>query len=148
MAGNDAFAASRLGPLPNAGYATAREREVSDMIMQFIRTIERDRICLLDIVSSGRARWRQVCNKALRGARMETELVDAIFDYLAVLAGPDPMTQLGNLLHMKAAPPWLGDNNGKTLTPKEAEAKVRNSLAFSAAINRGDRSTDELIRLK
>ncbi len=144
----DPFAASRLPDLPNAGYATAREKAVSDLIMQFIRSIERDRIALLDIVCSGRAKWRQVCAKALRGARMETELIDAIFNYLVLLAGPEPMTQLGNLMHMQANPPWLGDNGAKKLSPEDAEKRVRDSLAFSDAVRLGNRSMSELTRLK
>jgi hypothetical protein len=144
----DPFAASRLPDLPNAGYATAREKAVSDMIMQFIRTMERDRIGLLDIVCSGRAKWRSVCARAMRGARMETELVDAIFNYLVLLAGPEPMTQLGNLMKMQTAPPWLGDNAAAYVRPAQVEERVRDSMAFSSAINRGDRNISELKRLK
>jgi len=144
----DPFASSRLPDLPNAGYATKREKAVSDMIMQFIRTMERDRIGLLDIVCSGRAKWRKVCSTAMRGARMETELIDAIYDYLALLAGPEPMTQLGNLLHMQQAPPWLGDNAVAYVSPQAAEARVRDSLGFTEAIRLGNRSLSELKRLK
>jgi hypothetical protein len=144
----DPFASSRLPDLPNAGYATKRERAVSDMIQEFIRQIERDRVALLDIVCSGLGKWRKVCAGVLRGARMETELVDAIYHYLTLLAGDHPAQQLQNLLTMQHAKPWLQQAGSEYQTPKEAEKAVRDSLAFAAAINRGDRSSSELVRKK
>ena len=47
----DPFADERLPDLPNAGYATTREKRLSDEMMEFIRQIERDRMRLLHVCS-------------------------------------------------------------------------------------------------
>ena len=49
-----------LPDLPNVGYATTREKTGSDMIMVFMREVERDRLRLLTIVVEGREKWRKV----------------------------------------------------------------------------------------
>lgn len=103
----DPLAASRLPDLPIAGYATRRERELTDLIMNFIRQLERDRLCLLDIVCQGREKWRRVCGRQLRGMRADTDLIDAIYVYLTLLAGPHPRRQLEQLLSWQVTPPWM-----------------------------------------
>lgn len=77
-----------LPDLPNAGYATQREKELSDSTMEFIRQIERDRFRLLTIVLEGQDRWRTVAQSVWRGLRIgETDsLLDDIFKYLELMA--------------------------------------------------------------
>jgi len=74
-----------LGDLPNVGYATQREKELSDSIMTAIRDLERNRATLLTIVVEGRERWRVVAKSAF-GLRVETDALDAVYDYLTLLA--------------------------------------------------------------
>lgn len=81
----------RLPDLPNVGYATRREKALSDAIMTFIRDTERNRLRLLTIVVEGRERWRTV-GKAAFGLKVETDALDAVYDYLTLLA-VKPVTQ-------------------------------------------------------
>lgn len=75
-----------LPDLPNAGYATPREKELSDGIMFFMRETERDRLRLLSIVLEGKTKWRTVGASALGWLRVDTELLDAIYDYFTLQA--------------------------------------------------------------
>ena len=97
---NDPISASSLGDLPNAGYSTRRERELTDAIMLFMRNIERDRIVLLSIVIDGRDKFRHVLLKQYRGLGLADRLCDQIFDYFTQQAGKYPIQQREALLHM------------------------------------------------
>ena len=128
---SDPFAASRLPDLPTAGYATLKERAITDGIMFFIRDIERDRLQLLDIVCSGREKFRHVLSQEWRylGDAVDTDLKDAIFGYLVLLAGENPGQQRDQLLQMKWTP--------APRTKREEEQRVRRNLEIVTAINRG-----------
>lgn len=78
----------RLPDLPNAGYATQRERELTDRIMDFMRQTERDRLLLLTIVIEGKAKFRKLADDAMRGLRLSehTGLTDSIYDYFTLQA--------------------------------------------------------------
>ena len=99
-----AMAASRLGDLPNAGYSTKREKELSDAIMLFMRKIERDRPFLLSIVVGGKAKFRHIVGKQFRGLRPLDDLLDKMFDYFVKQAGPNPLGQLEKLERMADNP--------------------------------------------
>ena len=135
----DEFSGSRLPDLPNAGYSTRAEKALSDTVMTFIRALERDRIVLLKIVIDGPQKFKSVCGKRWRGARVPSELLDAVFGYLQLLAGDNPRGQYERLTQMQVAPPWIGDNASNY-------AKVRDSLEFVAAVNAGSKSTRDLRR--
>ncbi len=77
-----------LPDLPNAGYATQREKELSDSVMLFMREIERDRIRLLTIVIEGRDKWRKIAGDIWRGLRIgeNTQLLDDIYFYFTLQA--------------------------------------------------------------
>jgi hypothetical protein len=79
-----------LPDLPNVGYATRREKALSDNIMEFLRQIERDRPRLLTIVLEGREKWRRVASDVFRGYRIGEDdgALNAIYDYLTLLACP------------------------------------------------------------
>jgi hypothetical protein len=96
----DEFASSRLGDLPNDGYATKRERELSDAVMFFMRDIERNRAALLLIVIEGREVFRGRVLKQWRGLRPADALCDKIYDYFVRQAGPNPLGQLEALSRM------------------------------------------------
>ena len=96
----DALDASRLGDLPNAGYATKRERELTDAIMLFMRKVERDRLFLLHIVVEGREKFASVVLKEYRGLGLGDRLVDKIFDYFSKQAWAHPREQLEALERM------------------------------------------------
>lgn len=87
MADGRSFA---LPDLPNAGYATYREKALSDAVMQFMREVERNRLRLLTIVCEGRERWRTVAQGVWRGLRIgeDHQLLDAIYDYFTLQALP------------------------------------------------------------
>jgi hypothetical protein len=97
----------RLPDLPNAGYATHREKSLSDAVMQFMRDVERDRLRLLTIVLAGRTRWRQVAQSVWRGVRIgeDHQLLDAIYDYFTLQACP-PTVQYELLRAQKNPEKW------------------------------------------
>lgn len=92
-----ALDASRLPDLPEAGYSTSKERQLTDAIMFLIRGIERDRLLLLDCVLAGRNKWRKVFKNSYRYLHADDEFADAIFGYLVLLAGPNPDAQKAQL---------------------------------------------------
>lgn len=94
-----------LPDLPNAGYSTAREKELSDSIMVFMRDIERDRLRLLTIVCDGPDKWRRVCQNLWRGLGVETASVDEIYRYF-VLQAAQPADQRRLLDAMPNADSW------------------------------------------
>jgi len=75
----------RLPDLPTAGYATARERELTDMVMVFMRVMERDRLRLLTVVCEGREKWRRVAGSVLPSWATD-DLLDAMFHYFELQA--------------------------------------------------------------
>mgnify|MGYP001585449604 CR=1 FL=1 len=77
-----------LPDLPNVGYATDRERRLSDNIMDFMRQTERDRLRLLTIVLEGREKWKAVAGDIWRGYRIGQEdgVLMAIYDYFVLQA--------------------------------------------------------------
>jgi ribosomal protein S18 acetylase RimI-like enzyme len=97
---SDALDASRLGDLPNAGYATKRERELTDAIMLFMRKVERDRLFLLHIVVEGREKFASVVLKEYRGLGLVDRLVDQMYEYFRRQAGANPLGQLEALERM------------------------------------------------
>lgn len=98
---------SRLGDLPTAGYATYRQKQTSDLVMFWLREIERNRHLLLLIVIDGWDKWRKIAGKAWdidkggRSTAMTTDLLRLVFDYMVKLAGPNPASQLLILDGMK-----------------------------------------------
>jgi hypothetical protein len=78
----------RLPNLPNAGYATQREKGLSDAIMQFLRDIERHRFTLLTIVIAGKEQWRVNAQETWRALRIgeDHQLLDSVFSYLELLS--------------------------------------------------------------
>jgi hypothetical protein len=99
---SDPFAAERLPDLPHAGYSTYKQRLTSDVVMEFMRKTERDRILLLSIVVDGIERWRKTGGTAWKGLLIDRELLDAIFRYFVVQAGVNPAEQLLILLGQQA----------------------------------------------
>ena len=77
-----------LPDLPNAGYSTQRERELTDMICDFMRQTERNRLLLLTIVIEGKAKWRKMAGGIWRGLRVgeDHQLLDSIYDYFTLQA--------------------------------------------------------------
>jgi len=90
---SDPLSASRLPDLPDAGYSTGLQRELSDAIMFLIRGIERDRLLLLQVVIEGQKTWRKRFLQAYRVIKADEEFADAVFRYLVLLAGPNPDAQ-------------------------------------------------------
>lgn len=130
----NALDASRLPDLPNAGYVTPKEKATSDLIMFWLRAVERDRPLLLSIVVDGAARWRKVAGdawhltRASRSTAVTTELLDRVFDYMALLAGPNPAEQLLILLgHLKAQERTRWDK--RSSTQRELTNTLRNAVA-------------------
>jgi hypothetical protein len=99
--------ASRLGDLPHAGYSTTRQKQTSDLVMFWLREIERNRFLLLSIVVDGWDKWRKIAGKAWdvnRGGRstaMGTDLLKLVWEYMVKLAGDNPASQLLILEGMK-----------------------------------------------
>ncbi len=91
------FTSARLSGPPNAGYATARERTASDVIMLWMRSVERARPMLLTIVCGGLHEWRRIARPHWRPFGLTDETIDEIFRVLTEWAGADPMMQLVRL---------------------------------------------------
>jgi len=85
---SDEFAGQRLPDLPNAGYATQREKALTDEIMFFIRGCERNRKLLLTIIRDGKDKFRKTGRKAWAHLRVDTEACDAVYDALIATAFP------------------------------------------------------------
>lgn len=96
-----------LPDLPNAGYSTTRERELSDAIMMFMRDVERDRLRLLNIVIEGRDKWRQIAGNIWNGLKVETDALDEIYFYFTLQAAPPVMQR--ELLDARQNPPKVRD---------------------------------------
>lgn len=101
----DKFANVRLPDLPIAGYATTKEKELTDAVMFFLRGAERDRLFLLSLVCDGPEKFRRVAMKAWRYLRVDGELVNAVYGYLVLLAGENPEIQRDQLLRLKDMTP-------------------------------------------
>jgi hypothetical protein len=104
-----------LGDLPNAGYASKREKSASDWMQDIIRKFEREppegvgRDVLLLVVCGGLQQWREIARKEMRGALKGPaldEACDAVFYYLCKLAGHNPQGQLEQLRLMRQWAPW------------------------------------------
>lgn len=97
----------RLPDLPNAGYATQRERELTDMICDFMRQTERNRLLLLTIVVEGKTKWRAMAGGIWRGMRIgeDAGLLDSIYDYFTLQACR-PRTQRLLLAAQKNPSKW------------------------------------------
>ncbi len=91
---SDPFSASRLPDLPNAGYASRRQKETSDAIMVFMRGVERDRMLLLSIVVDGLDKWIKTSSSAWKGLLIDREILTGIFRYFEMQAGEGPAQQL------------------------------------------------------
>ncbi len=89
-----AIDASRLPDLPTAGYASNRQKQTTDAIMFFMRSVERDRQLLLAIVVDGIDKWRKTAGTVWRGLLIDREILDSIFRYFIAQAGPNPAAQL------------------------------------------------------
>ena len=85
----DEFAGQRLPDLPNDGYATRREKALSDEVMFFIRGCERNRRLLLTIVENGKEKFRKIARVAWSHLRVDTSLCDAVYASLVATAFPD-----------------------------------------------------------
>lgn len=96
----------RLPDIPNAGYATQREKELSDAIMLFMRDVERNRHRLLTIVIEGKDKWRKVARGVFGpSADVDHETIDAIYDYFTLQA-VRPGTQALLLKHRQNPAKW------------------------------------------
>jgi len=98
----DRYAAQRLQDIPNVGYSTWKEKQISDAIMYFMRDVERKRPLLLEIVIGGREKWLQTAHKVWgMRALLTTDKLDEIFDYFVQQAGPNPTEQLQALADIR-----------------------------------------------
>ena len=100
MTMRDEFVGFRLPDLPTAGYSTRRQKELTDAVMFFIRSTERNRPYLLEIVLDGRDKFRRVGQSAWRHLKVDHDLCDAVYGYLVLLAGENPRAQYETLQAM------------------------------------------------
>jgi len=130
----DEFAASRLPDLPNAGYSSPKQKATSDLVMFWLRGIERDRVLLLQIVVDGPHWWRRIAGRAWglntggRVSAVSTELLDRVFEYMRLLAGPNPAQQLLILLHQQQTA-LARQRDFRASTHEKAERRLRQGLA-------------------
>ena len=130
----DDFSTERLPDLPDAGYSTTRQKATSDLVMFWLRAVERDRPLLLSIVVDGRGKWRKTAGdawhltRANRSTAVTTDLLDRLFDYMMLLAGPNPAEQLLILMgHLKQQERTRWDR--RAATQIELNKTLRNAVA-------------------
>lgn len=130
----DEFAGNRLPDLPDAGYSTRRERTTTDLVMFWLRGIERNRPLLLAIVIDGIDKWRKTAGKAWglssagRATAMSRELLDRVFDYMRMLAGENPAQQL-LILHGQAEQADRARWDKRQSTQQKAARELRARIA-------------------
>lgn len=117
-----AVAMQWLGDLPNAGFATKREKQLSDAMMFFLRSLERDgedgdRRLLLMMVIEGYDVFEPRMLRAWRAFRVTQDEIREVWRYMVRLAGPNPQQQLANLIAIR---PW-----GEKLTDEQIRAIER-----------------------
>lgn len=135
MSDTKALADSRLPDLPDAGGATAKQRELTDAIMFFLRGIERNRLLLLEVVCAGASVFRRHFINAYRVINADAEFADAVFGYMVLLAGPNPEAQKAQLeLLVKHQQQAAWDRRLST-----ALAQAKESQALLEAIEREER---------
>src|SRR5690242_18988370 len=106
-----------LPNLPDAGYATHRQKQTSDAIMIFMRKAERNRVLLLSIVIDGLDKWRTTAGSVWRGLLIDRDILDSIFRYFVAQAGPNPAEQLlilNGMAQQQQIPAW--DQRSRTRT--------------------------------
>ena len=108
----------RLPDLPNAGYATRREKALSDAIMFSVRAWERDRPTLLMMVIEGQPTFHARCKTAWAAWRVDDDLIREVWEYVKLLAGADPQGQLAQLMKIRPL--------GSKLTEAQAVAMQAN----------------------
>ncbi len=119
------FTSARLSGPPNAGYATTRERKASDVIMLWMRAVERCRPMLLTIVCGGLDEWRRIARPRFRAHGIRDVTIDEMFRVLTEWAGADPMMQLVRLHGQVEAQQVLSyDGREKTRTALEEGIKA------------------------
>lgn len=91
----------RLPDLPDAGYATKREKETTDAIMIFLRAVERDRVLLLSIVIDGRDKFRHHALKQWRGLLVNDDIANSMWEWLKLNAGENPVEQRNAILRQQ-----------------------------------------------
>jgi hypothetical protein len=94
-----------LPDIPHDGWATRREQELHDLIHEFVRGLERNRVLLLTIVLGGRDLFRTRGADSLRYLRADRDVIDAVFGYLELLASR-PARQVQLLKAMKQPDTW------------------------------------------
>ena len=113
----DEFSGQRLPDLPNAGYSTRREKQLSDAMMFFIRGIERQRELLLMIVIEGYDLFLTRMRKEFAAFGASDEDIAHTFQYLVTMAGRDPQRQLAELMKIAPTP--------RQYTPQEIQDIAR-----------------------
>jgi hypothetical protein len=101
--------AVRYPDIPTAGFSTQRQRQASDWMQDILRTWERDRLTLLVVVCSGQDEWRKTARKTMRGMLKGPhldEVLDEVWRYLCILAGPDPFKELQAQIELRQKAPW------------------------------------------
>jgi len=125
---SDRLAASRLPDLPNAGFSTWKQKQTSDMIMFFMRGVERHRLLLLSIVIDGIDKWRKTAGKEWKGLLIDREILDSIFRYFVMQAGPNPAQQL-LILHGQQELAARTQFDRRTKTRQQIQQAQRQALA-------------------
>lgn len=119
---------SRLPDLPNAGFSTWKQQLTSDMITFFMRGVERNRLLLLSIVIDGIDKWRKTAGKEWKGLLIDRDLLDSIFRYFVLQAGPNPAQQL-LILHGQQELAQRTQFDRRTKTRVQIQKAQRQALA-------------------
>ena len=109
----------RLPDIPNAGYQTPLQRELSDAVMFLCRGMERDRLLLLETVIKGRDLWRKRFKAAFRAIKADDEMADAVWGFLLILVGKEDAHA------QKARLELLGGQQATTAWDKLLNTKLR-----------------------
>lgn len=116
-----------LPDLPNAGYASNRQKQTSDAIMFFMRGVERDRELLLTIVLDGLDKWLKTAGSVWKGLLIDRELLTSVYRYFVMQAGENPAQQL-LILH------GMNEQRAREVWDKRTSSRVKAQKALRGAL--------------
>lgn len=82
--------------IPKHKRLTGKARVIEESrraILEFGKTVQKDRMLLLAIVTGGPEHWRKVAGQAFKGFMVDQQLLDGMFEAMVEWAGEDPKKQ-------------------------------------------------------
>ncbi len=91
---------SHLFSIPKHKRLTGQARLVEESrraVIEFGKTVQKDRLLLLSIVTGGMAHWLKLAGKAFRGFIVDQQMLEGMFEVMVEQAGENPKAQFEQL---------------------------------------------------